>query len=122
LHYPEKKIYIHIFTDDEPPEKIVDYLKKQVQNHPVTYGYRKEKNKHNRHVLEDFFAMMQFDVLIRPISNFSKMAEYLGNHSLVITPVSFKKINKDTWHIDSVRVLKKKRGLTVSSEIVSYRA
>jgi hypothetical protein len=122
FHYPGKNFYIHLFTDDEHPEKMVDYLEKNIQNKNITYGYRKEKNKHNKNVLEDFFAMMQFEVLIRPISNFSKMAEYLGSHVLIITPVNFKKINNHTCHIDSVRVTKKELGRTVCSEIISYRA
>lgn len=105
--FPEKKLYVYIFTDDQHPERIIDYLETHVVSPLITYDKRTGKNHHNLNVLEDFFAMMQFQVLIRPVSNFSKMAEYLGNFDLIIVPASVKWLSKTEWIIDGVKIIRK---------------
>lgn len=100
--FPGKRLYVYIFTDDQNPNRIVEYLETHVSNPLITYDRRLEKNRHNMNVLEDFFSMMQFQVLIRPVSNFSKIAEYLGDFVLVIVPKSVQWLSKTEWIIDEV--------------------
>jgi hypothetical protein len=102
--YPEQKIYVHIFTDDKHPEEIVKFFNQKIKSEYVEYGYRKNANAHDKNVLEDFFSMMDFQVIIRPRSNFSKLAQYLGNHELVIIPASYYFTAEDTWSIDQVQI------------------
>jgi len=102
--FPRQRLYVYIFTDDQNPERIIDYLEAHVSSLLITYDRRLGKNRHNMNVLEDFFSMMQFQVLIRPVSNFSKMAEYLGNFDLVIVPTSVKWLSKTEWVIDGVKI------------------
>lgn len=106
--YPRQKIYIHIFTDDKNPEKIVAYLQESINSKWVEYGYRKEHNAHNKNVINDFFNMMdkRFNVLIRSRSNFSKLAAYLGDHEMYIIPEShsFADQRSDAWYIDKVLI------------------
>ena len=45
-----------------------------------------QNNGPNNNVLEDFFAMTEFDCLIRPDSNYSTVAEILGDYMLVMHP------------------------------------
>ncbi len=99
-------LYVHIFTDDPHPEKIVKRFKRIFVNDQISFGYRKKKNRHNRNVIEDFFAMMQFDCLIRPCSNFSRFVERLGNHKVVIFPRHVTRVSKNKWIVDKVAIRK----------------
>ncbi len=99
-------LYVHIFTDDPHPERIVKRFKRIFINDHITFGCRKKKNRHNRNVIEDFFAMMQFDCLIRPCSNFSRFVERLGNHKIVIFPRHVTRVNKNKWIVDKVAIRK----------------
>jgi len=103
LLYPKKKLYVHIFTDDKDPKDIVKYLKNEISSDRITYGCREIGNKHNQHVVEDFFFMLKFKCLIRPTSNFSKVAEFLGNYEIIIVPATYHKIDDETWLIDTIR-------------------
>lgn len=84
--FPDKKLYVHIFTDHERPHELVNFFKKEINNECITYGYRKKGNNWRSYVVEDFFAMVQCDCLIRNKSMFSIYAERLGDHKVVIYP------------------------------------
>jgi hypothetical protein len=82
-------LYVFIFTDDKNPQALVQKYADVLHDSRIIFDYRKENNDHCYNVLEDFFSMMQFDILIRPESNFSLMAEKLAHHKLVISPGDF---------------------------------
>lgn len=86
----KQPLYVFLFTDDEHPEKLITRFKKAVRAPSISYEYRTENNHHNTNVLEDFFSIPNFDVLIRPDSSFSLMAEKIGELSIVISPGDFK--------------------------------
>ncbi len=86
LQYVEDYFYptpldIHIFTDDPNPKELAEELGLEV-------SYRVSGNSHDRNVIEDFFSMIEMDVLIRSESNFSYCASLLGDYILDITPTS----------------------------------
>jgi len=85
--FEDKDLYVHVFTDDSNPEALVKNFKKNIEDEHIQYGCRQRGNNCNAHVLEDFFAMIKFDCLIRPESLYSTYAERLGNHEVVIYPV-----------------------------------
>jgi len=103
--FPDKKLYVHIFTDDPDPQKLVILLKKEMRTSRISYGYRKEDNRHDLNVLEDFFNMMRFDVLVRPSSCFSKLVQYLGDHKLVFIPQKLHFTSNTEWIIDTVQMV-----------------
>jgi hypothetical protein len=82
-------LYAFVFTDDENPQELVEKIQAAVNRSSIEFDYRKEENRHDKNVLEDFYSMMNFDILIRPDSNFSIMAEKLGEHALVVSPGNF---------------------------------
>lgn len=85
--HPDKMLYVHIFTDDPMPAKIAEKYKVILNNPRIQFGYRTENNQHNTNVLEDFFAMMHFDALIRAGSNYSAMAGAIGQVSYEVFPI-----------------------------------
>lgn len=99
--FPNRPIYAYIFTDDADPKKIVDSYQSELNDLPITFDCRKEGNRHDAHVIEDFFAMMSFDCLIRSASNYSFLPSLIANYQVVMTPKHF------IWRVtDDLRVEK----------------
>lgn len=82
----EKPLYIYIFTDDQNPALIAEKFSKYFVHKDMIFDYRREENDHNLNVLDDFFALTQFDCLIRPDSNFSLCASKLKDYLVHIAP------------------------------------
>lgn len=92
--FPNKQMYVYIFTDDKDPEKIAEKYKNAINNPLITFDYRRDKHDHTVHVLEDFFSMLKFDCLIRSDSNFSLVVSKLGNYKYDISPSGYQLKNK----------------------------
>jgi|SRR5579862_5434200 len=89
-----KPIYCYVFTDAQHPEVLVEELKKTVPSDTsIVFDWRRQGNHHGSNVLEDFFSLFHFDVLIRPQSNFSIVPSLLQDFAVVCTPTDF--LNKD---------------------------
>jgi hypothetical protein len=87
-YFGNVSLYVYIFTDDRNPAAIVERLKKNLpEYHNLEFHYRESDNKHDKNVLEDFFALTKFDCLIRPQSNFSLAAAKISDYKLEISPV-----------------------------------
>lgn len=84
-----RPIYVHIFTDDKNPGMLVEKCKAAVNKPNILFGSRESDNCHDANVLDDFFALTQFDCLIRGDSNFSLMAAKLGHYKIQIAPKSY---------------------------------
>lgn len=84
--FSDALLYVHIFTDHEQPQTLIKECKKKIKNDRIVYGYRQKGNSWRSYVVEDFFAMMKCDCLIRTKSMFSIYAERLGAHKVVIYP------------------------------------
>lgn len=80
--FPDKKLYVYIFTDDPSPRSIAEDFAEKLNNPNITFDYRKSPAT----VYEDFFSMLTFDCLIRTNSGFSEMAHLLGNYKVVFWP------------------------------------
>ena len=52
----------------------------------IIFDCRKENNSPNTNVLEDFFSFFNFDVLIRPDSNFSMIPSLLHDFAMILSP------------------------------------
>ena len=81
--YPEGPLYVHLFTDDPAPQTLLAELKEELAGLNIIYATRESHNSHDSNVLEDFFAMLDFDCLVRPESNYSICAEILGDFQAV---------------------------------------
>lgn len=81
LHiFPDHSLYVYLFTDDPNPQKIKEKFEKLFSNQPIQFDCRTDTNAHNLHVLDDFFALTQFDCSIHGESNFAICAGKLGNY------------------------------------------
>ena len=84
--FPGVPIYAHIFTDDLHPEDLAQNFQKQLPDVPIEFSYRKEGNGPDVHILDDFFAMMDFDCLVRSTSNYTLIPSLIGDYKVVMTP------------------------------------
>ena len=84
--YEGRPIYCHLFTDAEEPAQLAESFR-QLAPH-VTFGFRESGNHHDQNVLEDFFSLFEFDILIRPESNFSMVPSLLHDYEIVYSPIS----------------------------------
>jgi hypothetical protein len=88
LCYVEGPCYVYLFTDDPEPAALVETMvtcctpEEQAR---ITIDYRRTGNRHDAHVIEDFFDMMRYTYLIRPFSGYSCFVERLGNCKMAIT-------------------------------------
>jgi hypothetical protein len=83
-------LYCHVFTDAMDPKGVVDQIVEAVPDGmQIIFDYRKEGNHHNANVLEDFFSLFNFDILIRPESNFSIVPCLMHSYMIVYYPTSF---------------------------------
>lgn len=90
---PEKKIYCRIFTDAIDTKTIAEIIEGVVPREAnVVIEYRTEGNHHTKNVLEDFFSLFNFDILIRPRSNFSIIPELLHDYEIVYFPAEYRRI------------------------------
>lgn len=78
-------LYIYIFSDDRNPESIAHRYENAVGAANITFACRKN-GSHETCILEDLFNMCRFNCLIRSNSNFAQIAEFLGNHKIIIYP------------------------------------
>jgi len=87
----EKPLYVFIFTDDNNPPDIVNRFHKHLKELDIQFNCRKQGNSDTNNVLEDFFALAQFDCLIHSESNFSLIMSKMNHYQVSIYPDSFYK-------------------------------
>lgn len=94
---PSKPLYARIFTDDHHPEKIkkrYEECLKELGINNVTIAFE-AFNTNTDTALEDFFAMAQFDCLVRPDSSYSFSVSQIFGPVIEISPPEWGKVRKD---------------------------
>ena len=82
--FDDQPMYVYIFTDATNPIKLVRRYQKAVGRANIIYECIQGNNSHPRdNHLQDFFAMTQYDCLIRGGSNFSQMVHLIGDFKVV---------------------------------------
>lgn len=102
LAIEKRPLYIYIFTDSLNPQATKQKFEELFPDHRIEFGCR-ESSRENA-VLEDFFALEQFECLIRPESHFSMAAEYLFSYRIILSPVRFHWINEHAIAVDQIQL------------------
>lgn len=100
--YATQNFLIYLFTDHDKPLEIIEKYKNAVNDSRIEWKCRQETNRQDLNVLEDFFALTQFDCLIRNDSNFSIIASKLGSYQVMIAPWDSRKNSDGIIEICSV--------------------
>lgn len=99
----EGPLYVYLFTDDTNPMRMMSMFQERLKGLDIQFDCRKGYNSDTVNVLEDFFALQQFDCLIHSESNYSLIMSKLGDYLVSIYPDSFRKIN-NTIVYDNINV------------------
>ena len=86
--YNNQPMYVYIYTDSQDPVSLMNVIERSVNRSNITFDCRKEINRHDMNVLEDIFAIAQYQCLIRSGSNYPQISQLIGNHKIVIYPKS----------------------------------
>lgn len=90
--FPEQRLYCQLFTDALDPEALVVEICKGIPlEKNIEFHYRANNNVHDANVLEDFFSLFEFDVLIRPDSNFSMVPSLIHDYAMVYAAEDYDK-------------------------------
>ena len=85
-------LYVHLFTDDQNPQDIADRIQTKLHEVGITnifITYRKDINRHDMNIIEDIYAMSKFDYLIKSESHYPWIAQMIGKHKAIFSPISF---------------------------------
>lgn len=99
-----KQIYCHIFTDAREPKVILDTIQQMIPSDTrIIFTCRENNNCHNANVLEDFFSLFNFDILIRPQSNFSIVPSLIHDYAIICCPISYS-IDNQIVKIEEIKI------------------
>lgn len=102
--FKDKAIYCHLFTDALQPKEWADQIQRSLpENAPIIFKYREKGNKHSANVLEDFFSLFNFDILIRGESNYSIVPSLIHDYAVFCYPEVFSIQDKQVT-IDRIKV------------------
>ena len=87
--FNDAPLYVHLFTDDPQPLKLLNRYKTLINKPNIIYGCQ-EYNNHDQEALQDLFALTQFDCLISGESNFSILASKISDYRVIIYPTDFR--------------------------------
>ena len=86
----DRPLFVQLFTDDKEPQALLALIKNYVNKPNISFFYN--DNRHlafKDRILQDLQALSLFDVLVRPQSYFTKIAEMIGHHKIVICPFNY---------------------------------
>jgi hypothetical protein len=85
-HFEGQPIYCYLFTDAKDPVAYLEQIRARLpDDKDIVLTCRLEDNAHDAHVLEDFFSLLNFDVLIHPQSHFSMIPALIHDFAATCT-------------------------------------
>lgn len=89
----QQPLYVFLFTDDKEPQTIVERIQKKLAQYNITnitFDYRKTENAHDLNIIEDISFMSKFEYLIKSGSHYPWIAQMIGNHKAIISPIEYR--------------------------------
>lgn len=88
----DEPLYVHLFTDDPNPGDIAARIQEKLQQANITnvfINYRRNTNRHDMNIIEDIYIMSKFDYLIKSESHYPWIAQMIGKHKAIFSPIHF---------------------------------
>ena len=102
--FPGKELYCYVFTDAIDPQSWINKIISDLPlDYPITFNFRSQDNRHDSNVLEDFFSLFNFDILIRAESNYSIVPSLIHDYAVVCYPKKYS-IQGRVVTIDEIKV------------------
>ncbi|MGB8468299.1 MAG: hypothetical protein WCE21_04800 [Candidatus Babeliales bacterium] len=90
--FPDQLLDLFIFTDAAEPHALLERIRANVDDNRMQWYVQEQSSDGQWAVVRDLFLMAQCDCLIRARSHLAHVAEFLGNHQLVLFPRAYR------WH------------------------
>jgi hypothetical protein len=101
----ERPMHVFIFSDSKQPLNLVEEFRSAFQGKAITFDIQVLEKPDLTHVVQDFFAMQKFDVLIATRSNFSLMAGRLASLDMFIYPTHAKGRFPKPTRVDRIQLI-----------------
>ena len=101
----EGPMRVFLFSDSSEPQKLIEDFRSAFVGKNITFGIQLLERADLNNVVQDFFAMQKFDVLIATQSNFSFMASKLASFDMVIYPIRAKGRYPQPSRIDRIQLI-----------------
>ncbi len=82
--FPQTPIRVYLFTNYEKSQALCGIYQGAINKDNVEVVCKSESWA--SHIADDLIALSKFDYLIRSKSNFSQIADFIGNHKMVLSP------------------------------------
>lgn len=82
--FPHKKIVVYLFTNYHHGSQLCSLYRKKLNDNNLSFVI--DNSSYTHRLIDDIINMSKFDYLIRSRSNYSQIADFIGNHKLVISP------------------------------------
>ena len=83
----QRPMHVFIFSDTKTPLEFLEQIKSRFPTEDILFNIQVLEHPDVNYVVQDFFAMQKFDVLITTQSNLSMMASRLADFDMIISPV-----------------------------------
>lgn len=83
-----RPLFVKIFTDSNDPRVILKSIKSHIKLSNIQFETHYPEIIHNNRIIDDLYWMAQFDCLICSSSGFATAVKYLGNHKIIISPIT----------------------------------
>ncbi|HSX10722.1 MAG TPA: hypothetical protein VLF94_03275 [Chlamydiales bacterium] len=103
----KKPMHVFLFSDTKKPQELLAQFRNCFLGYDILFDIQFLDKPDTDHVIQDFFAMQKFNVIIATQSNFSMMAWRFGSPDMVIFPVHLNGKYPNT-EIDRVQVISRK--------------
>ena len=100
-------MHVFIFSDSKNPIQLVEDFRQTFNGYNISFNIQIVERPDLNNVIQDFFAMQKFDVLIATQSNFSLMAAHMGSFDMTIIPIRAQGRYPQPSRIDRVQLITK---------------
>jgi hypothetical protein len=100
-----RPMHVFLFSDIAQPLNLLEEFRQAFRDYDITFDIQVLERPDVNNVVQDFFAMQKFDVLIATQSNFSMMAARLGSFDMIIYPVHAQGRYPQPSRIDRVQLV-----------------
>ena len=102
-----RPMHVFLFSDTNKPAELLQEFREYFRGYDITFNMQMLEHPDLSNVVQDFFAMQQFDVLIATRSNFSMMAACLGSFDMILYPAHAEGRWPEPSTIDRVQIISK---------------
>jgi hypothetical protein len=101
----KQAMHVFIFSDSKQPQELLEDFRQTFNGYDIIFNIQMVDRPDLNTVIQDFFAMQKFNVLIATQSNFSLMAARMSSFDMLIVPIHAQGRYPQPSRIDRIQVI-----------------